>query len=112
MVLKRGAVGIAFLAALTMRCFSADPLVGRWEGPIHVPGNELTLVVDLASDSAGAGTGSVLFPGVGIKRVTVKKLGAERTGPNFAHKRGAARGVGGAVKRHTEGRGEENGEIY
>jgi|SRR3954469_23683749 hypothetical protein len=111
MVLKRGAVGIAFLAALTMRCFSADPLVGRWEGPIHVPGNELTLVVDLASDSAGAWTGSVILPGLDIKGLPVKDLVAKGPDLSFAIKSGAAGGLEATFKGHVDADGKMTGEF-
>jgi hypothetical protein len=40
---------------------------GRWGGPIQIPGRELQLIVDLARDSGGAWTGSIIIPGLGIK---------------------------------------------
>ncbi len=60
-----------FLALLlcvsTVGCGAAKPPEGRWEGPVDIPGRDLRLVVDLTRDKAGAWTGSIIVPGLGIK---------------------------------------------
>ena len=40
---------------------------GRWEGRAEIPGKALPLVVDLAQDRAGAWSGSLIVPGLGVK---------------------------------------------
>jgi hypothetical protein len=47
---------------------------GRWEGPVQIPGRELQVVVDLAQDRAGAWTGSIIIPGLGIQGAPLANL--------------------------------------
>ncbi len=58
----------------------------RWEGRIQIPGRELTLVVDLAQDSTGTWTGSVILPGLGIKGAPLGDLVVKETEASFAIK--------------------------
>jgi hypothetical protein len=51
----------------------------RWEGALHVPGRELTLVLDIAQDPAGTWTGSVILPGFGIKGAPIARLEVKQT---------------------------------
>ena len=56
---------ILFSAALLGQ--ASEPAAARWEGTVQIPGRELTVVIDLAQDSHGQWTGSVIVPGFGIK---------------------------------------------
>lgn len=47
---------------------------GRWEGAIRVPDRELRFVVDFARDRAGAWTGSITIPGLGIQGATLSPI--------------------------------------
>ncbi|MFL6514154.1 MAG: hypothetical protein ACJ8M1_03950 [Chthoniobacterales bacterium] len=112
MVLKRTApVVIWFVAVSALSCFAADPLVGRWEGTVHIPGNELTLVIDLASDTTGAWTGSVIVPGLDIKGLAVKDLVAKVPDLSFGIKMGAAGGLEATFKGHVNGDGKLTGDF-
>ena len=64
--------GMRRMVSILLGCFplwagAAPAPEGRWEGPLQIPGRELQVVVDLAQDSAGAWTGSIIIPGLGIK---------------------------------------------
>lgn len=69
---------------------AAESLAGRWEGSIQIPGNEFTLVVDLASDKAGAWTGSVIVPELHIKGLPLQDLSIKGSEATFAIKGGSA----------------------
>jgi hypothetical protein len=47
--------------------FAAPEVAGRWEGAADVPGQPLSLVVDLDHDAQGRWDGSVILPGRGVK---------------------------------------------
>jgi hypothetical protein len=40
---------------------------GRWQGTVQIPGSEFAVIVDLAQDTSGAWTGSMIAPGLNIK---------------------------------------------
>ena len=63
----RRTISIVLLCVPTLTCGAAKTPEGRWEGAIQIPGRELQLVVDLAQDSAGGWTGSIIIPSLGIK---------------------------------------------
>jgi hypothetical protein len=72
-VLSRLALGsAAALLCQILPCSGADPLAGRWEGVVQIPGDELTLVVDLAADKTGNMKGSSIIPGFGKNGHTLK----------------------------------------
>jgi hypothetical protein len=59
---------LAFLFGLPIIAGAAGQTSGaRWEGVARIPGRDLRLIVDLAQDGAGAWTGSLIIPGLGIK---------------------------------------------
>jgi hypothetical protein len=93
---------------------SAQPAEGRWEGVIHIPGRELSVVVDLAK-AGGAWSGSLIVPTLGIKGAPLANIvvddcdvafdvGASLRGPNDAPASFKAH-VGGATMagRFTQG---------
>ena len=80
---------LAVLCAAVLPCFAAEPLAGRWEGAIQIPGNELTLVVDLASDKSGAWNGSAILPGLNIKGLPLQDLSIKGSEATFAIKGGS-----------------------
>lgn len=57
---------VPFFFAVVLACRAAENPAARWEGKIHVPGRELTLVVDLAQDGGGAWIGSIIVPGMTV----------------------------------------------
>jgi len=56
---------------------------GRWEGRIEIPGRALPMVVDVAQDKAGAWTGSIIVPGLGIKGAPLSSVVATGTDLTF-----------------------------
>ncbi|HJT79794.1 MAG TPA: hypothetical protein VJ719_01245, partial [Chthoniobacterales bacterium] len=52
-------------------------------------GNELTLVVDLSSDKAGAWNGSVIIPGLNVKGLPLQELTVKGPDASFAIKGGS-----------------------
>jgi hypothetical protein len=67
-------IAILLLCLPALACAAAKAPEGRWEGPLQIPGRELQLVVDLAQDGAGAWTGSIIIPGLGIKGAPLSNL--------------------------------------
>jgi hypothetical protein len=43
-----------------------EAISSRWEGTTHIPGDELTVIVDLAQEN-GAWIGSIIIPGLDVK---------------------------------------------
>jgi hypothetical protein len=70
----RRTVLILLFSLPTLAWGASKPPEGRWEGPVRIPGRDLQVVVDLAQDSAGAWTGSIIVPGLGIKGEPLTKL--------------------------------------
>lgn len=70
----RQTISILLLCLPALACAAAKTAEGRWEGPLQIPGRELRLVVDLAQDSAGAWTGSIIIQGLGIKGAPLSNL--------------------------------------
>ena len=54
------------IVAAALLCRAEDAISGRWEGTARVPGDELTIVVDLAKEN-DAWVGSIIVPGLGLK---------------------------------------------
>ena len=71
--MRRPIVGSVLFLIVVSLASAASP-EGRWRGSIHIPGRELDVVVDLAATAAGAGTGSLIVPGTGIKGAPVVRF--------------------------------------
>jgi hypothetical protein len=72
-----------FAAGLT--CRAEDLISGRWEGNARIPGDELTVVLDLAQDN-GAWVGSIIIPGLGVKGTQLTDIKVELPDVNFGVK--------------------------
>lgn len=57
-----------------MLCHAEETVAGRWEGKIQIPERELKFVVDLAQDSVGAWSGSIIIPGLNVKGATLADI--------------------------------------
>ncbi len=91
----RRTILLLLLALPALACGAAQPVEGRWEGPVRIPGKDLTLVVDLAQDRAGTWTGSIIVPGQGIKGEPLTNLVVAGTDVTFD--------VGGSLASATQG---------
>ncbi len=60
--------------AIATVAHAATSVAGRWQGPVQIPGNEFEAVVDLAQDSAGVWTGSLIAPGLKIKDAALSDI--------------------------------------
>jgi len=77
---------LLFVSALFARADEA--LSGRWEGQVQIPERELTLVIDLKSDEAGAWVGSAIIPGLNLKGTPLSDVAVHRSDISFAIKNG------------------------
>lgn len=75
---------VALLSCVPLLAWSAaQPLEGRWEGRILIPGRETPVVLDLARNRAGAWVGSIILPGLGIKGAPLGNIVAHRSDVAF-----------------------------
>jgi hypothetical protein len=77
-------LAIALFAA-GLACRADDLISGRWEGNARIPGDELTVVLDLAQDN-GAWVGSIIIPGLGVKGTQLTDIKVELPDVNFGVK--------------------------
>jgi len=73
------------IVGAALPCRGEDVVSGRWEGTAQIPGNELTVVVDLSQEN-GAWVGSVIIPGLGLKGVPLTDFKVQPPDVNFAVK--------------------------
>jgi len=78
----RRAIAVLIFCVPALAC-AAGTLDGRWAGRIQIPGKELQVIVDLARSSAGAWTGSIIIPGLGVKGAPLSNIVATRTDVAF-----------------------------
>ncbi len=79
----RSAIFALLFCAPGLASVAAQPLEGRWEGRVRIPGRETPIVLDLARNPAGAWIGSVILPGLGIKGASLDNIVASRDGIAF-----------------------------
>ena len=108
---NRGLICVVGFAALTLACHAAEPFAGRWEGVVHVPGNELNVVIDLAPDSNGAWAGSITIPGFSTKGMPLKEVVVKGSDASFAIKTSPTRGLEATLKAHLEGNKSLTGQF-
>jgi hypothetical protein len=76
---------MVLIVAAALPCRGEDVVSGRWEGTAQIPGNELTVVVDLSQEN-GAWVGSIIIPGLGLKGVPLTDIQVQSPDVNFAVK--------------------------
>ena len=74
-----------FMVAVALSCRAEDMISGRWEGNARIPGDELTVVVDLAQDS-GVWVGSTIIPGLGVNCTPLTDIKVEPPDVSFSVK--------------------------
>ncbi|HEX4781650.1 MAG TPA: hypothetical protein VH301_12895 [Usitatibacter sp.] len=79
------------LATTAISAAAAGSPEGRWTGVARVPDRPLTLVVDLAKDSAGAWIGSLTIPGLDVNGASLGSISV--TGNDVLFDSGGALGV-------------------
>src|SRR5262249_27677249 len=73
------------IVAAALPCRAEDLISGRWEGNARIPGDELTVVLDLAQDN-GAWVGSIIIPGLGVKGTQLTDIKVELPDVSFGVK--------------------------
>ena len=75
---------LILIVAAALPC-RGEEISGQWEGTAQIPGNELTVVVDLAQEN-GVWVGSIIIPGLGLKGVPLTDIKVQPPDVNFAVK--------------------------
>ena len=70
----RRLIPIVLCLATTAVAHATTTAGGRWQGSVQIPGNEFETVIDLAQDSAGVWTGSLIAPGLKIKDAALSDI--------------------------------------
>jgi hypothetical protein len=76
---------LILIVAAALPCRGEDVISGQWEGTAQIPGNELTVVVDLAQEN-DAWVGSIIIPGLGLKGVPLTDIKVQPPDVNFGVK--------------------------
>src|SRR5437667_10659676 len=105
---------IAFILILASSLFSRadENAVGRWEGTVQIPGRELLLIVDLATESGGGGgggwQGSITIRGLGLEGLPLSGIAVKGSDIAFSINGAPADRNAGPAKfaRHLTGGGE------
>jgi hypothetical protein len=84
-VVARVRLIVILVVAAALPCLAEDVISGRWEGTAQIPGNELTVVVDLAQEN-GVWVGSIIIPGLGLKGVPLTDIKVQPPDVNFGVK--------------------------
>jgi hypothetical protein len=62
-----------------------ETISGRWEGTAHIPGDDLTVIVDLAQEN-GAWVGSMIIPGLDVKGAPLTDVNVKPPDVSFSVK--------------------------
>lgn len=79
-------LALTLLFAGALICHAEETAAGRWEGVITIPDRELTLIVDLAQDSSGAWSGSIIIPGLNVKGAALADISLRESAISFTIK--------------------------
>ncbi|MFL6539558.1 MAG: hypothetical protein ACJ8HU_02245, partial [Chthoniobacterales bacterium] len=83
---------------LAVTAFADAPASGRWEGTIAIPGQDLSVVVDLAQDNAGQWQGSIIVSPMRISGAAVSDISVDASTVSFAIKSALADQRAGPAK--------------
>jgi len=103
-----------FLVLASAACLHADDKVaGRWEGSAKIPGEDLKLIVDLASGDAGKWNGSLSIPALQLRGAFLDAIAINGTDIAFVVKTALADQHLGQAKFHGQlsGDGKFAGEF-
>src|SRR3954447_26698150 len=90
---------IALLFVLfAVTAFADAPASGRWEGSVAIPGQDLSVVVDLAQDNAGQWQGSIIVSPMRISGAAVSDISVDASTVRFAIKSALADQRAGPAK--------------
>jgi hypothetical protein len=104
---------LTFLIASVLICRAEESPSGRWEGSVQIPGRELKVIIDLASDDRKIWIGSIIIPGLDIKGAALTDIALNESDVTFAIKSalGAQRVGPAKFKAHLTANGTLAGEF-
>jgi hypothetical protein len=65
---------IFFLFVSVLVCNASNPIAGRWEGSVQIPGGGFNLIVDLDQPAGKNWIGSIIIPGLGVKGAPLTEI--------------------------------------
>ena len=83
-----------------------EAISSRWEGTTHIPGDELTVIVDLAQEN-GAWIGSIIIPGLDVKGAPLTDIKVKPPDVSFSVKSP----LGIQLKLQLDGNGRMTGNF-
>ena len=83
-----------------------EAISSRWEGTTHIPGDELTVIVDLAQEN-GAWVGSIIIPGLDVKGAPLTDIQVKPPDVSFSVKGP----LGIQLKLQLDGNGRMTGNL-
>ena len=92
--------------AISWPCRGEETISGRWEGTAHIPGDDLTVIVDLAQEN-GAWVGSMIIPGLDVKGAPLTDITVKPPDVSFSVK-GT---LGIQLKLQLDGNGKMTGNF-
>jgi hypothetical protein len=92
--------------AISLPCRGEETISGRWEGTAHIPGDDLTVIVDLAQEN-GASVGSMIIPGLDVKGAPLTDIKVKPPDVSFSVK-GT---LGIQLKLQLDGNGKMTGNF-
>ena len=91
---------------ISLPCRGEETISGRWEGTAHIPGDDLTVIVDLAQEN-GASVGSMIIPGLDVKGAPLTDIKVKPPDVSFSLK-GT---LGIQLKLQLDGNGKMTGNF-
>jgi hypothetical protein len=91
---------------ISLPCRGEETISGRWEGTTHIPGDDLTVIVDLAQEN-GAWVGSMIIPGLDVKGAPLTDIKVKPPDVSFSVK-GT---LGIQLKLQLDGNGKMTGNF-
>jgi hypothetical protein len=92
--------------AISLPCRGEETISGRWEGTAHIPGDDLTVIVDFAQEN-GAWIGSMIIPGLDVKGAPLTDIKVKPPDVSFSVK-GT---LGIQLKLQLDGNGKMTGNF-
>ena len=91
---------------ISLPCRGEETISGRWEGTAHIPGDDLTVIVDLVQEN-GASVGSMIIPGLDVKGAPLTDIKVKPPDVSFSLK-GT---LGIQLKLQLDGNGKMTGNF-
>src|SRR5690348_2401688 len=77
-------LALLILLSITLSLRAEEKAAGRWEGSAQIPGQDLKLIVDLASADSGKWNGSLSIPALQLKGASLDAIAINGDEVSFA----------------------------